>query len=1494
MPLSHIFHLSDLHIRNGDNTFSRYEEYSQVFKETIISLNSNIEGLKLTFEDFVIIITGDIFHNKNVIGNYGLFIYREFVQSLSKIGRLYIISGNHDYDQSDVNKPSLVYSSTFDIPNVFVLNTSTSFVIDDVGFSFVSIDKTLDKYRNSGRIQDLPAFPIIADTVKYKVALFHGTFASAKLCNGKSIEETFNPYPLEWVKEFDYVLLGDIHKRQVFNYKKKTICGYSGSLIQQNFGEDIIHHGYLIWNLRIADIKEVNIYNDIGYINIIEDVSHNIFIRTNGGYTELLETYIKDNINYFPKNLEIKAFSNVNYQSLSIILNSFNISFHIVSKLDSLNNINNNINNQGSLSALSEQSSELHNVNEENQAECSLDTDYLLDYFKKLLSPDKYKILLKIIKNKETLLFDINKYPEDLHSECIKRNKDLEPIINSCNIADDTQSLKKSFLIKYLEWEGLLCYENKCWINFKDLDAKTFMIKGSNGTGKSAIYDILQLAIWATNNKFDTYSAGFINHNKDSGYTIIDIEVDNITYRIKRDFCKKKGTFKINNKSSILYRHTDLSKLVILKKDSACNAEVKSLFGDMNTFLSTSMITQSIDNDILALNYKDTLATIDKSHNIQFIYHLYNLFKTAINKYKDFGKVIQSKKEVYEKLLFNGVNSDVNEEVILKLTEELRILNINKNKRLKAYNNINVDINNPVYLAIVDTDYTSLIGDILANEENTILSKEVYEKYKERHAHFKYLYCINDDNNSNLKELRKLAKLYSQQLEDEFNKLSCECVNKPCDISYIRDEEIALREYINMEDSESGKSGKCCESDESVLMTQKSDLVKNKDILSDLISNKPNKILRKFPCRDIGTCKGTDINIENLTSIILKIYGGDMDVFNDFISSNTKPSSASASTASASTASAAVSVSLITEPISIEHFQNITRNKETLEDDIVNIKNMIASLEKDFNSLFSNQQRLKYVNVPREPLTYKQFKTALSVAKELKQFNIDTLNTQIAEDEVIMKEYHQKEEEINKLDIDIECYNKELQVFSVNDEYNYNPECCICCNRPWVSRIKEIGIIVNTLKIARNNIDYSENDFAIVRERFEENKIIKDRYYLLTEWYHYYKFKEAYDKITKELNIIISSKNTLYDRLNGVELELQSITVYTEYFISYSFMLYEEINNIRLYETYKVWESSYNKTKMRVEELEKTIHFNEIIKPRIAKYRELKRCYDDWVSYERNKKIIDGYHYCRLNKIIEVNDLYKEYQNNEMLKPLIKQKIELHAFIENKDRVIKKLNDDLVKYTTIYAYNNDNKNNYSSLLVVESDINNIIEVLDTILINFQSFRKELYENFILNRLVKKTNKIIKTLCHANTKPFKLNYNVDISNDMVHIYWLIHNDNIAHIDSGSGSSSGGDSDKQYISVSQASGFQRFAISLALRMSLYFNNYDVLCRQLFIDEGFINFDKNNLSVVPVFLKSLLHYFNTIVILSHIDIIQDSVDETAEICFDKANGVSMIVYN
>jgi len=201
-------------------------------------------------------------------------------------------------------------------------------------------------------------------------------------------------------------------------------------------------------------------------------------------------------------------------------------------------------------------------------------------------------------------------------------------------------------------------------------------------------------------------------------------------------------------------------------------------------------------------------------------------------------------------------------------------------------------------------------------------------------------------------------------------------------------------------------------------------------------------------------------------------------------------------------------------------------------------------------------------------------------------------------------------------------------------------------------------------------------------------------------------------------------------------------------------------------------------------------------------------------------------------------------------------------------------------------YNNENKNNYNKLLETITDIDNIITILEKIIHNFQAFRIEMYDKYILNKLTNKTNKIIKSLCHKDTKPFKLDYIITVVKDIIHINWLINNDTSLCIL---------DKDvKQIISVSQASGFQHFVISLALRMTLFMNKYENQCRQLFIDEGFVNFDENNLSIVPSFLKSLLSYFNNILIVSHINLIQGSIDEFIEINFNKSTSISNITYN
>jgi DNA repair exonuclease SbcCD ATPase subunit len=76
-----------------------------------------------------------------------------------------------------------------------------------------------------------------------------------------------------------------------------------------------------------------------------------------------------------------------------------------------------------------------------------------------------------------------------------------------------------------------------------------------------------------------------------------------------------------------------------------------------------------------------------------------------------------------------------------------------------------------------------------------------------------------------------------------------------------------------------------------------------------------------------------------------------------------------------------------------------------------------------------------------------------------------------------------------------------------------------------------------------------------------------------------------------------------------------------------------------------------------------------------------------------------------------------------------------------------------------------------------------------------------------------------------------------------------------------------------------------------MSLYSNTQ---CEQIFIDEGFTACDKQNLSLVPGFLKNLLNTFSGVVIMSHIDVIKESMDIVTNIEYNNKTKTSNINYN
>ena len=1457
MVLSYIFHLSDLHIRNGDNKYSRYKEYKEVFKETIKSIKCEIKLKKLSFEEFIIVITGDIFHNKNVIGNYGLIIYRKFIQALSEIGRTYIISGNHDYDQCDIDKPSLVYSSTFAIPNIFVLNYSTAFAIDDIGISFVSIDKTLDHYKNSGRIKDLPKFPDIEQKVKYKIALFHGSFASAKLYNGNTIEEVFNPYPLEWVKDFDYVLLGDIHKRQVFTYKNKTICGYAGSLIQQNFGEDIISHGYLLWDIYNKDIKKINVYNNNGFINIKEGDNNDILIRINGKYEKTLEEYIKNNIDIFPKNINIKKFTNIDELRLNTILQKYNIKYDKFDKLNILRNFNNT-----NMLTHYTNIKDINMIDYENYYNINIDDNIITEYFKPFLTEENQLFLSKIIKNKEVLLLDVKNYPEELQEEIIKINKELLEII-SISSNENMNSLPKSiFKIKYLEWEGLLCYENKNWLNMNDLYGKIFMVKGKNGTGKSAIYDILLLAIWGENTKKSAFSCGIVNNNKNKGYTIIDIELnDKETYRIIRNYSKKVATNKLLINNSVIYKHVVQNNnisLEIIKKDTACNNEILNLFGNLEDFLSTSMITQNINCDILKLDFKSVLEVIDKSFKIEYIYNLYNIFNKTINKYKGLHKYIDSKKDVYIHLIKSN-NYQYSEEELYKTKAELEILN-------NTYNILNNEYDN-------NKNLISNIGDIdiilninsneLKNKINfdKLISEIEYNNYIKRLTELEYL--LKD------KDIVNLSKQYkpSYELNNE-----TDVEHKPCNFNIIENERKSLTEYFELYDNNIYGDENDIELN---IYNLKEENKSMESTLSNLVAEKPLKPVKG--CKIDKPIKERKKYLNEIISIF-----GNLESLDNVISNISN-------------------ISNIENDKNVKSYENAGEPEMTLDnyniklEDKLRLKNTIdkygikiRNSDIQINKYFKERENLIEIAIPIRTLDITNLD---NIIKELNNIDYEHIVD-------FLKLNQEKVDDINKISINLKeaevellKYMDELNILKIDENYHYDPECKYCCKRNWVKRIKELEIIINNYNDKINTYGKILNDenIKILLEKFEDFKNIKERYVLLQEWYEYLKYKNVREEINKNINKALENKK-LYNKFHiDSTNELQNINNFINTFNNKAIKLRENLNTIINYEKYKKWEENYqnsidkmNDIKKKLINYEKIREYNKNIKPRIMSYRDLLEKYNKWHEYDNKINIIYS------KKYIDICEDIENYKNNELYNkyieytPVIKRNIELKSIIEETINNIRKIDKLVIEQETCINYNKENLRKFEKLDKISINIANILSLLETIITNFQDFRINMYNKIILNKLLINTNKMLKNISHKDTKPFELDYIINVTRDIIHINWLIKNTNITN------------NEKQIISINQASGYQQFVISLALRLCLFGNK--TTCKQLFIDEGFVSFDKYNLSIVPEFLKSLMSYFDSIIIVSHIDLIQDIIEDNeciAEINYNNITSVSNITY-
>jgi len=259
-----IIHLADVHIR----TMRMHDEYKEVFNTLLVQVTDLVKEYKR--EEVRIVVAGDLVHQKIVISNEQLMLGTWFLRKLEEIAPLIIIAGNHDLLENNKDRMDSISPMVQFLPdaNINYFKESKCYLDDDIVWCVYSIFEGNSK-------PDIDSARIEFGSDKTYIGLYHAALVNAKTDIGYDIDHGAG---LDIFEGCDMVMLGDIHKRQSFTHKGILIA-YPSSLIQQNFGENVTKHGFLLWDVEDKTFTEHDVENRFPYyqfrVKSLEDIENN-------------------------------------------------------------------------------------------------------------------------------------------------------------------------------------------------------------------------------------------------------------------------------------------------------------------------------------------------------------------------------------------------------------------------------------------------------------------------------------------------------------------------------------------------------------------------------------------------------------------------------------------------------------------------------------------------------------------------------------------------------------------------------------------------------------------------------------------------------------------------------------------------------------------------------------------------------------------------------------------------------------------------------------------------------------------------------------------------------------------------------------------------------------------------------------------------------------------------------------------------------------------
>ena len=517
-----VIHIADIHWRG----LARHDEYREAFARLFSAIKEK--------KPDVIYVGGDIVHNKTqgispeLIDN---LIW--WFTSLADLAPTHVILGNHDGILHNKRRQDAISPivNAINSDRIFLYKQSGIYPIGPAGFNwavFSCFDE--DNWEN---IKPVPG--------EINIALYHGAVRGSLTDINWEVEGEAD---ISLFDDYDFAMLGDIHKPQFLN-AEKTVA-YCGSTIQQNYGEDM-NKGFMFWKIRTKDDFDVEFC-------AIDPVNPFVTIDWAGDVSNTLNACKK-----FPigTRFRIRASDPIPQIEVTQVQNS------------------------------------LRDIHQANEVVFKYDDNYdtnvistkSVSLFKKdLRDPSTHLALFKEYLGEEAYNSDEWKV---IHAMLIE-------YIKTANRDDDVnRNIKWS--IDKLEFDNIFSFGADNTIDFSKLEGITGIF-APNASGKSSIVGAIMYSLFNTTDRGSIKNLHVINGRKNFCKVKTSISINSEKYRIERQ------TVRNENRSGVQHGVTHLNLYNVKDGDSIIDKTgeqrtmtektIRKMIGTADDFLMTSFASQ--------------------------------------------------------------------------------------------------------------------------------------------------------------------------------------------------------------------------------------------------------------------------------------------------------------------------------------------------------------------------------------------------------------------------------------------------------------------------------------------------------------------------------------------------------------------------------------------------------------------------------------------------------------------------------------------------------------------------------------------------------------------------------------------------------------------------------------------------------------------------------------------------------------------------------------